>query len=106
MFCNILDSIFKYISDNSYLKYAISSLILLKLIQITIHFFRYTLNQIKILFLTQSRIIFHRYFDKDSYVVVTGGSSGIGKEYCFAFAKMNFNLIIISNELEALKEVE
>lgn len=37
------------------------------------------------------------------YVLITGSTSGIGREYAKAFAKMGCNLICVSNEPEALK---
>ena len=32
-----------------------------------------------------------------TWVVITGGSSGIGKEFGIHFAKLGFNIFIISN---------
>lgn len=37
------------------------------------------------------------------WAIITGGSSGIGRSYAFELAKRGMNLIIVSNELEALK---
>ena len=47
-----------------------------------------------------------RMFGKDSYVLITGGSDGIGKAYAQFFAKNGFNLILWSrteSKLSALK---
>lgn len=38
------------------------------------------------------------------WAVITGGSSGIGKGYAIELAKLGLDIVIISNELEALKE--
>eukprot|EP01017_Pseudomicrothorax_dubius_P047670 TRINITY_DN8588_c0_g2_i2.p1 TRINITY_DN8588_c0_g2~~TRINITY_DN8588_c0_g2_i2.p1 ORF type:complete len:304 (-),score=54.28 TRINITY_DN8588_c0_g2_i2:183-1094(-) len=35
-------------------------------------------------------------YGKDSYVVVTGASDGIGKGYCEVFARLGFNIVLIA----------
>ena len=45
-----------------------------------------------------------RYGEK-SYVIVTGATDGIGKEFCNQFAKLGFNLILVSRNIEKLKKV-
>lgn len=45
-----------------------------------------------------------RYGEK-SYVIVTGATDGIGKEFCNQFAKLGFNLVLVSRNLEKLKKV-
>ena len=37
-------------------------------------------------------------YGKESWVIVTGGSSGQGKEFCLNFAKRGFNIIIIGSK--------
>ena len=44
-------------------------------------------------------------YGKDSYVLVTGATDGIGKEFCNQFAKLGFNLILISRNLNKLNQV-
>ena len=44
-------------------------------------------------------------YGKDSYVLVTGATDGIGKEFCNQFAKLGFNLILVSRNEEKLKKV-
>jgi short-subunit dehydrogenase len=44
-------------------------------------------------------------YGKDSYVFITGGSDGIGKEYAKFFAKNGFNLILWSRTLSKLEAV-
>jgi 17beta-estradiol 17-dehydrogenase / very-long-chain 3-oxoacyl-CoA reductase len=44
--------------------------------------------------------------DKDSWVLVTGATDGIGKAFCEEFAKKGFNIILVSRTLEKLKNVE
>ena len=45
-----------------------------------------------------------RYGEK-SYVIVTGATDGIGKEFCNQFAKLGFNLILVSRNMEKLIKV-
>lgn len=49
-------------------------------------------------------------FDIDSYVnswvLVTGATDGIGREYCRQFAKLGFNIILVSRSKEKLAAVE
>jgi 17beta-estradiol 17-dehydrogenase / very-long-chain 3-oxoacyl-CoA reductase len=45
-----------------------------------------------------------RYGDKDSWVVVTGGSDGIGFQYCLDMAKQGFNICIIGRNEQKIKE--
>ena len=44
-------------------------------------------------------------YGNDSYVLITGASDGIGKEFSFQFAKRGFNLILVSRTLSKLQEV-
>ena len=46
-------------------------------------------------------------YGKGSYVIVTGATNGIGKEFCNQFAKKGFNLILVSrtpSNLQAVSE--
>lgn len=43
-------------------------------------------------------------YGQDSWVVVTGASDGIGLEYCKAFAKEGFNIVMISRSAEKLEK--
>lgn len=44
-------------------------------------------------------------YGKGSWAVVTGGSDGIGKEYCYQLAKRDFNIVIIARNEEKTKAV-
>lgn len=44
-------------------------------------------------------------YGENSYVLVTGATDGIGKEFCFQFAKLGFNIILVSRNLEKLSKV-
>ena len=43
-----------------------------------------------------------KYGTKDSWVVVTGGSDGLGLEICKRLAKQGFNICIIARNLEKM----
>jgi 17beta-estradiol 17-dehydrogenase / very-long-chain 3-oxoacyl-CoA reductase len=55
-------------------------------------------------FLRPSRNLFKRYHG--GYVVVTGATDGIGKEYARQFAQKGFNLVLISRSQEKLDGVK
>ncbi|HYQ56882.1 MAG TPA: SDR family NAD(P)-dependent oxidoreductase [Draconibacterium sp.] len=42
---------------------------------------------------------------KNKRIIITGASSGIGKQLCFELAKYNPNLILMARNLDALKQV-
>jgi len=44
-------------------------------------------------------------YGKGSWVVVTGGSDGVGKAFCFQFAKRGFNIVIIARSQEKCEAV-
>ena len=43
---------------------------------------------------------------KDKVVVITGASSGLGKQMAFAFAKQGANLVLLARRLERLNELK
>lgn len=45
-------------------------------------------------------------YGKGSYVLITGGSEGIGEEFAIQFAKKGFNLILVSRSLEKLTQAK
>ena len=47
-------------------------------------------------FLRKRYNLYDKYGDKDSWAVVTGGSSGMGLEHCKELAKEGFNICIVS----------
>jgi 17beta-estradiol 17-dehydrogenase / very-long-chain 3-oxoacyl-CoA reductase len=47
-----------------------------------------------------------RKYGEDTYVVVTGASDGIGREFCHALAEQGFNIILIARNKHKLKTVE
>lgn len=56
---------------------------------------------------TRSQNLLSRYGDKDSFVVVTGGSDGIGLEICYQMAAQGFNICIIGrNEDKIIKALD
>ena len=44
-------------------------------------------------------------YGKGSWVVITGGSDGVGKAFCFQFAKRGFNVVIIARNQEKCEGV-
>ena len=44
-----------------------------------------------------------KYGSEESYVVVTGGSDGIGLEICHQMAEMGFNICMVSRNEEKMK---
>lgn len=44
-------------------------------------------------------------YKKGSYVLVTGATNGIGKEFCIQFAKLGFNIILVSRDQSKLEQV-
>ena len=44
-------------------------------------------------------------YGEGSYALITGATGGIGKEFCIQLAKLKFNLILVSRNIEKLKKV-
>jgi len=44
-------------------------------------------------------------YGEGSYALITGATDGIGKEFCIQLAKLKFNLILVSRNIEKLKNV-
>ena len=44
-------------------------------------------------------------YGEGSYALITGATEGIGKEFCIQLAKLKFNLILVSRNIEKLKNV-
>ena len=44
-------------------------------------------------------------YGEGSYALITGATEGIGKEFCIQLAKLKFNLILVSRNIEKLKKV-
>ena len=49
--------------------------------------------------------ILHKKYGMNSWVVITGASDGLGKEFAKQFTKMSFNTILIARNLEKLQNV-
>ena len=49
---------------------------------------------------------YKRYYNLDTYAVVTGASDGIGKGFCEELAKLNFNICLVGRNLVKLQNVE
>jgi 17beta-estradiol 17-dehydrogenase / very-long-chain 3-oxoacyl-CoA reductase len=45
-------------------------------------------------------------YGRNSYALVTGGTDGIGQEFCFQLAELGFNLVIISRNKAKLQETK
>jgi len=57
------------------------------------------------MFIMKRKDLLKRY-GANSWVIVTGGSDGIGWEFCQQFAKMGFNIIIVARNQKNLTERE
>ena len=71
---------------------------------------KYGFNLIRLLrvhFTTNlDNIDFSKKYGKDSYVLITGSSDGIGKEFAYFFASKGMNLILWSRNLKKLESVK
>ena len=55
-------------------------------------------------FLRRRYNFYQRYAKKDSWVVVTGGSDGVGLEICEQMAALGLNICIIARDLNKINE--
>jgi 17beta-estradiol 17-dehydrogenase / very-long-chain 3-oxoacyl-CoA reductase len=53
----------------------------------------------------RKRINFIKRYGENSWVMVTGATDGLGKVFCEDFAKLGFNIILVSRTLEKLEKV-
>ena len=74
-------------------------------LQIFIYFLLLILSIVKYFFISEKNIL-NRY-GNNSWIVITGGSSGQGKQFCLEFAKRGFNILIIGSKriLNVEKEI-
>ena len=56
-------------------------------------------------FIMRQHDLKQRYNSGGSYVLVTGCTSGIGEEMAHRFAKEGFNVVLLSRNLDKLKQV-
>lgn len=70
--------------------------------------FLYTKNIISFLYskFLRTRKDFIKVYGKDTWVLVTGASDGIGKAFCFEFAKIGFNVCLLGRNKLKLDSVE
>ena len=64
----------------------------------------YTLSLIKRHVFRKTYNMFERYGQLDSWVVVTGGSDGIGLEICEQMAQLGFNICIVGRSESKINE--
>ena len=74
-------------------------------IQILLYLTIIILSIYKYFFIKEQNIL--KRYGKDSWVIITGGSSGQGKQFCLELAKRGFNILIIGSKriLEVQKEL-
>lgn len=48
----------------------------------------------------------HSIYGKDTYVLITGGSEGLGKAFAFEFASRGFHLILVARNMKTLNEAK
>lgn len=44
-------------------------------------------------------------YGEDSWAVVTGGSDGIGREFCIQLAKEGFHIVVIARNIQKMDDV-
>ena len=49
---------------------------------------------------------FIKRYGEGSWVLVTGASDGIGKEFCLEFARQGFNIVIVGRNIEKCQQVK
>jgi hypothetical protein len=47
-----------------------------------------------------------RYFYKDSYILITGATAGIGEALAHEFASKGFNIVIVSRDVGKMERVK
>ena len=85
-----------FIFSMSFVKVIIYSIIAINILK----FFRFIYR----CFIRKRKDFLKRY-GNDSWVIVTGATDGIGKSFCEEFAKIGFNIILVSRTLEKLNKV-
>ena len=55
-------------------------------------------------FLRKRKDFYGLYNQGDSWAVVTGGSDGIGEEFCYELARLGFNICIIARNEDKIKQ--
>jgi len=71
------------------------------------HLLKFTVGVLRLLnrhLLRKPQNFMKTYGDKDSWVVVTGGSDGIGEQFCKDLAKHGFNICIIARNEDKMKQ--
>jgi len=68
----------------------------------TIYLLAYTIPQLYITYLAPVPDLKRRY--DASWALVTGGGSGIGKSLCFALARQELNVVVVSLDDQCLKD--
>jgi 17beta-estradiol 17-dehydrogenase / very-long-chain 3-oxoacyl-CoA reductase len=67
---------------------------------------RWTFSQLSFIYrhtLKRQQNFTRNYNQGDSWAVVTGGSDGIGEQFCYDLAKQGFNICIIARNEEKMK---
>ena len=88
-----------------FLEIILSIILIIVSIQILIYTILIILSTYKYFFIKEKNLISR--YGKDSWVIITGGSSGQGKQFCLEFAKRGFNIFIIGSKriLDVEKEI-
>ena len=81
---------------NKFIVIVLYLILLIVSLQILIYFLLSLLSIQKYFFLKENNIL--KRYGKDTWVIITGGSSGQGKQFCLEFAKRGFNIFIIGSK--------
>ena len=73
-----------------------------KLLQCVIAFVKFIDRHFK----RNKKNLFRRYGGKGTWALVTGGSDGIGAEFCRQLAKDGFNICIVSRTVSKMEAIE